>query len=141
LATKAVQLAPSDGNIRNTLGVAQYRGGNWGAAVEALQKSMDVRSGGDACDYFFMAMAHWQRDQKEEAAQWYEKGVAWMEKNKSEHEELKRFRAEAASLLGVAEKSEEEQDVKPTTRVPENTNTQDAEKKSAAKQGDAEKKT
>ena len=85
----------------NTLGVAHYRAGDHEAAIQALGKSMELGSGGVACDWFFVAMAHWQLKHTEEARRWYDKGAAWMEKQKSNDEELLRFRAEAAELLGV----------------------------------------
>ena len=84
----------------NTLGVAKYRAGDWKAAVEALKKSMEFRSGGDSFDWFFLAMANWQLGNKDEARKWYDKGAGWMHENKKDDEELKRFRAEATDLLG-----------------------------------------
>ena len=47
-------------------------------------------------------MAHWQLGEKEAARKWYDQAVAWMDKNQPNNEELRRFRAEAAELLGVA---------------------------------------
>ena len=64
LATKATQLAPNDGMHWNTLGVAQYRAGQYNEAITTLTKSMELRSGGDAFDWFFLAMAHWQVEQQ-----------------------------------------------------------------------------
>ena len=49
-------------------------------------------------------MAHWQLDEKDEARQWYEQAVEWMEKNNQQHEDLKRFRDEAAKLLAMKDK-------------------------------------
>ena len=103
LAKKGVDLAPNDGAIWNTLGVAQYHAGDWQAAIDGLQKAMDLRNGGDASDWFFLAMAHWQLDQKDEARTWYDKAVEWMDKKQPKNEELLRFRAEAAKLLGISE--------------------------------------
>ncbi|MEX0679483.1 MAG: protein kinase [Pirellulales bacterium] len=102
----AIELAPQDGYFRNTLGVAQYRAGNWKAAIEALEKSMELRDGGDAFDWFFLAMASWQLDHKDDARQWHGKAVEWMDKNQPENEELRRFRIEAAELLRVNEQKE-----------------------------------
>ncbi len=51
-------------------------------------------------------MAHWQLGEKGEARKWYDKGVEWMEKNKPEDEEPRRFREEAAKLLKVEDQSE-----------------------------------
>jgi len=94
LAKKAIELAPKKGGYCNTLGAAQYRAGDWNAAIDALEKSMQLRSGGDSTDWLFLAMAHWQLAHKDEARQWYDKAVEWMDKNKPDHEELRRFRAE-----------------------------------------------
>jgi WD40 repeat protein/serine/threonine protein kinase/tetratricopeptide (TPR) repeat protein len=96
------------GNYCNTLGVAYYRVGNWKAAVGALEWARLYHQGGDSADFYFLAMAHWQLGQKQQARKWYEQGVQWMEKNRSVleknkegNEELRRFRAEAAALLGI----------------------------------------
>jgi tetratricopeptide (TPR) repeat protein len=101
LMTRATELAPQEGNYWNTLGVAQYRSGNWQAAIEALQKSIELRSGGSGFDYFFQAMAHWQLGEKKAARTWYDRATQWMDNNKPNDEELKRFRAEATELLGM----------------------------------------
>ena len=101
---KPSQLAPREGGYWNTLGVAHYRAGDWKAAIEALTKSMELGKGGDGSDWFFLAMAHWQLGDKPQARSWYDKAVPWMEKNQPKNEELIRFRAEAAALLGVNEK-------------------------------------
>jgi hypothetical protein len=104
LAKKAVELAPDVATYWNTLGAAHYRAGNWKDAVAALDKSMELRNGGDSFDWFFLAMAHWQLGHKEEARKWFDKAVERMEKNRPSDEELRRFRAEAAELLGVKDK-------------------------------------
>jgi eukaryotic-like serine/threonine-protein kinase len=105
LARTAVELAPNDGYIWNTLGVAQYRAGDWKAAISALEKSMKLRNGGDAFDWFFLAMADWQLGRKQQARAWYGKAVAWMEKQHVKKEELRRFRAEAEKLMGIKRSS------------------------------------
>ena len=102
-ATRAVELAPTNGNIWNTLGVSRYRAGEWQPAVEALAKSMDLRKGGDSSDWFFLAMVHWQLGDKDEARKVYDKAIEWMDKNQPKNEELLRFRAEAAELLGITQ--------------------------------------
>jgi WD40 repeat protein/tRNA A-37 threonylcarbamoyl transferase component Bud32 len=101
LAQKAVEAAPERGEYWNTLGVADYRAGDWKAAVEALEKSMRLRRGGDSSDWFFLAMASWQRGVKDEARKQYDQAVQWMETNRPDDDELRRFRAEAAELLGL----------------------------------------
>ncbi len=71
----------------------------------ALEKSMELRDGGDAFDWFFAAMAHWHLGNKPLARSWYDKAVTWMEKNQPKDEELIRFRAETAALLDVKERT------------------------------------
>jgi hypothetical protein len=53
---------------------------------------------------FVLAMAHWQFGEKEEARQWYAKGVVRMHGHEHDPvygEDLQRFRAEAEELLGI----------------------------------------
>jgi len=102
LATRATELAAENGGYWNTLGTASYRAGDWSGSVAALRRSMTLRGGGGAHDFFFLAMAHWQLGNKDEAADWYERAVAWMEANLPDDEELRRFRAEAEETLGIA---------------------------------------
>jgi hypothetical protein len=65
---------------------------------------MELRKGGDANDWLFLAMAHWQLGEKDKAREWYDKAVQWMNKNQPKDEELRRFRVEAAEVLGLEEK-------------------------------------
>ena len=52
-------------------------------------------------------MAHWQLGDQDDARSWYDKAVErmekWMDKNKPQDEKLRRFRAEAEELLGIAD--------------------------------------
>ena len=66
---------------------------------------MDLRKGGDSFGWFFLAMAHWQLGDKEQARQWYDRGVRWMDRNQPRDEQLLRFRAEAAKLIGPGQTS------------------------------------
>jgi tetratricopeptide (TPR) repeat protein len=106
LAKKAVELAPWEANYRNTLGVAHYRAGEWKAALAALEKSMELHKGGDSSDWFFVAMSHAKLGDKEKARQWYERATRGMDKNQPTAEELRRFRSEAAEVLGVDKKKD-----------------------------------
>jgi serine/threonine protein kinase len=101
LATKATTLAPQAGTYWNTLGVARYRAGDWKGTIEALHKSMELTKGGSGADWFFLAMAQWQLGDRQQACKLFGQGVTWMDKNKPEDKELRRFRAEAAQLLGI----------------------------------------
>jgi hypothetical protein len=108
LATRALEWASGTGDrglagmFANTLGVAHYRAGNWDNAIAALQDSIEHLGGEEiAHNASFLAMSHWQLGSKEEARSWYHKAVAWTAVNKSEDEELRRFCAEAAEMLGM----------------------------------------
>src|SRR5262249_2827985 len=111
-AKKAVELRPMEGNFHNTLAVALYRAGQWKRAIAALEESMSKRNGGDAFDYFFLAMAHRQLGHNDEARNWLEKAIKWVQENekalmenkinpeaKRVVEELHRFRAEAEEMM------------------------------------------
>jgi formylglycine-generating enzyme required for sulfatase activity/S1-C subfamily serine protease len=106
LAKKAVQLAPKEGIYWNTLGVAHYRAGDWKAAVAALDKSRDLNKGGDADTWLFLAMAHHELGNHDEARKRYDQALAWMNKNKAalekdrtKAEELRCFHREAEEVL------------------------------------------
>jgi tetratricopeptide (TPR) repeat protein len=103
-AKRALQRQPTSIRAWHALGVAQYRAGTWQAALEALTKVADLTDGGDSGEWFFIAMLHWQRGNKEEARRWYQQAVDWMQKHQPGDPELRRFRAEAAELLEVKEK-------------------------------------
>jgi eukaryotic-like serine/threonine-protein kinase len=140
LAKKAVQLSPKEGTLWNTLGVARYRAGEWQSAIDAIKKSTELRSGGDSFDWFCLAMAHWQlaktgvtgqgsevREEKADAQgrhragarKWYDQAVMWMEKNNPKDEELRRFRTEAAELMGIEKtKTTTTKDTKSTRKKP-----------------------
>ena len=125
LAKKVVRLSHEQGDDRhergrdwlanylNTLGVAHYRAGQMEEALAALQQSLEIakslnfapgKENRYVCeDWFFLAMTNWNLQRKDEARKWYDCAVEWMEKKKAKDDELRRFRAEAAELLGVKE--------------------------------------
>ncbi len=102
-AKRAVELEPDEGMYWNTLGVAYYRLRNLPAAMNALVRSMDLRREGDSFDWYFVAMIHAQQGRLDEARQWYDKAAAWQVGTQQGNEELQRFRAEAAEVLGLPE--------------------------------------
>jgi serine/threonine protein kinase/tetratricopeptide (TPR) repeat protein len=101
LAKKAVEFAPKQYQEWNTLGVAHYRAGDATAAVAALHQSTELRRGGNGYNWFFLAMAHWQLGEKDKAREFYDQAVQWTDTNRPRDEELRRFRAEAAELMGI----------------------------------------
>jgi tetratricopeptide (TPR) repeat protein len=94
LARKSVALNPADWAIWNTLGVAAYRVQDWEAAAEALHKSVRI-SGGAGIDCFFLAMTRWQQGTRDEARQWFDQALAWIERTRSEDPEVRPFQAAA----------------------------------------------
>ena len=102
LARKAIAVHDTpdskDGQYRNTLGVALYRCREFTSAIDELKASMALRAGGDAFDWFFLAMAHHQLGRHEQARHWYSRAVESSQTQSSE--ELRRFQAEAEDLLG-----------------------------------------
>jgi eukaryotic-like serine/threonine-protein kinase len=110
LARKAIALAPRtgplchSGEFWNTLGVAYARLGDWKQARAALDKSMELRNGGDANDWFFLAMALWHEGDKEQARRWYDRSVLWTEQYNPKDPALRQFRKEAGALLGMSDR-------------------------------------
>ena len=98
LAEKSVELMPKDGTIRLALGMAQYRAGNWQAALASMEKAMPLRDGGDPSDWLGLAMVHYRLGDEAMAAQWYEKARQWIDKHLEPP--WLRLRAEAAEVLG-----------------------------------------
>jgi eukaryotic-like serine/threonine-protein kinase len=100
LAEEAVRLAPRGGDCWSVLGVARYRAGDWAGSVVALSKATELRSGGDAGEWFFLALAHWRLGDKQAAREWYDRAKRWMEENRPTDSGLRRAQAEAAALIG-----------------------------------------
>jgi len=101
LAREAVELAPQTGWIRSTLGFACYRAGAYEDAVTTLREAARLPDGVEANNAFFLAMALWQLDRKEEARAEYGRAVASMEASTVDDPELGLFRTEAEELLGI----------------------------------------
>jgi tetratricopeptide (TPR) repeat protein len=99
-ARKAVELAPKDGRYVNTLALAEYRAGHWNESISASERSMALQNGGDASDWFFLALAHSRKDEKDDAGKWFDKAVAWTTEKDPKNAELRQFWKEAAVLLG-----------------------------------------
>jgi serine/threonine protein kinase/Tfp pilus assembly protein PilF len=109
-ARKAVELDPKNIDYPTSLGMANYRAENWKAAIESLEKSMELRRGGNGFNWFFLAMAHWQLGDKEAARTWYTQAVQWTDKHQPKNEELRRIQLEASDLIGPEKKTEQKQD-------------------------------
>ena len=95
-ARDAVELAPKDGNVFNTLALAEYRSGHWAESITAAERSIVLIQGLESFDWFaatersiaslsavdpsnwyFLAMAHWQRGEKDRARSYFARAVDW----------------------------------------------------------------
>jgi WD40 repeat protein len=72
----ACQFAPDDGNLLNTLGVAQFRVGRFQAAATTLERSKklnaDPERGSHPADLAFLAMAYYQLRRQDQAQAHYQ---------------------------------------------------------------------
>jgi tetratricopeptide (TPR) repeat protein len=101
LAGQAVNHAVENGEYWNTLGIARYRAGDFAGAAEALERSMQLRSGGDPNDWLFLAMVRYSQGQPGTARRWFDRSRRWLEARPVDSltEELPHFQAEAVRLL------------------------------------------
>ena len=90
LAREAVAAQPKSAAYWKTLGWAQFRAGNWPAAVTALEKVKELGSAGDSLEWFPLAMAHWRLGNKPAARKYYDQAVQWMEKDARKNDQLRR---------------------------------------------------
>jgi hypothetical protein len=97
-ARKAVEVAKLPENY-NTLALAEYRAGHWAESLAASERSMALREGPSALDWFFRSLAHWKNGEKDEARKWFEKAVEWTREKAPRNDDLRRFWTEAAQLL------------------------------------------
>jgi tetratricopeptide (TPR) repeat protein len=101
LAEKSVELLPGEHAYWNTLGMAYYRGGHWGASAAALERSIQLDSGGTGFDHFVLAMAYRRLGRHRKALESYRLACRWLQEHKPGHAELLRLRDEASTLLGA----------------------------------------
>jgi len=100
-ASRAVEVSPAHATGWQALGMAQYRAGDPEAALAAFDRAMEQRNGGDSFEWFFVAMAHEQLGQRDDARRWYDRAVEWMAANQPTDLDLVRYRTEAAEQLGL----------------------------------------
>jgi tetratricopeptide (TPR) repeat protein len=103
LARQAVARAPKQADYWNTLGAACYRAGRPGEAAAALGRAVEYRAGGgDAYDYFFLAMALRRSGNEERSRQAYDRALGWLKRCPgAQGTELGRIRTEAEEALGL----------------------------------------
>ena len=108
--TVAVDLAQTGRRVRpprmaivwRTLGVAHYRAGDWQAQPSSRwRRRSSCRQAPTAFDLFFLAMAHWQLGDKDEARKFYDQAAEWIDSNKAGDVVLRYLQDEAAELMGI----------------------------------------
>jgi tetratricopeptide (TPR) repeat protein len=104
-ARRATELQPGDGGNWYTLGVAEFRAGNWGESVAALHKALSLREGGGN-DWIFLAMAEWQAGHHDAAREWQRKAQEWAEDSAPIGHDTREFFDEARALIDSREPSE-----------------------------------
>ena len=107
-ARRAVQLLPSNGGFWNTLGAALCAAKNWPEALKAIETSMARRSGGNAHDWYMLALALCHAGREVQAREWLDKANRWAEMNATQDPELARFRAEAEAALAAGTTASDE---------------------------------
>jgi serine/threonine protein kinase/WD40 repeat protein/tetratricopeptide (TPR) repeat protein len=104
IASRAAKLRPGDAVILNTLGVAQYRNGQFAEAIATLKQSRlygkDEHAG---IDLLFMAMCYQKLGQIREANLCFDQAMKWTNEatnlSPSQSQELAEFRREAENVL------------------------------------------
>jgi eukaryotic-like serine/threonine-protein kinase len=107
LAKFAAERWPQKRGFRETLGLAYYRAGDWQAARVELEKAALLPGWGRGG--FFLAMTHGRLGDPEQARRSFDEAVQAQKKlesflatHRDVEAEVRRFRAEAETLLGVA---------------------------------------
>jgi Flp pilus assembly protein TadD len=83
----------------NTLGIAQYRAGNWQGAAKTLSDAARLSSVSNGAGLIVLAMADWKLGKQADARNTYEKALAGMQSNKSGNADLKPLITEAEKLF------------------------------------------
>jgi len=99
LATESLKVFPDRAAYWTTLGAAQYRAGNFSAALQSLEKAEKLHSY-NSDTFVFLAMVHHKLGNEKEARFSYVKFVERLRPVPQDDD--RRFGAEAAALMGLA---------------------------------------
>ncbi len=114
-ARRAVELSPWDPVCVSTLGVALYRAGQYAESITILERGLEASHvETDACDLFFLAMAHHRLGHADLARARFERAALWIQDRPDPYKrgpgeraafgerragQLTAFRAEAEAVL------------------------------------------
>ncbi len=100
LVRQSLETQPKDPTAHATLALVEYRLGHWDEAIAAAERSMALRKGGPAAEWFLLALALASKGEKEKALPWFDKAVERAIKKNLTEVDVIQLRTEAARLLG-----------------------------------------
>ncbi len=103
LASSAVEQQPQDAVHWRVLAAAEYRGGNYQAALDALRQSAQLKQGQDGFDLLLLALCHARLGDHLQADEQYLAAMRWLDENPCDVELIAPLRQEASLLLPAAD--------------------------------------
>ncbi len=104
LARQGVARLPQKASAWESLGVAEYRGGDCRQAIVAFEKSLSLAPGPNPWAWLYLAMAHWRAGEHETAREWFNRARTWIAGRPSNDRTLIELEAEANRVLGTGRK-------------------------------------
>jgi hypothetical protein len=101
IATRNATRFPDARNSWHVLGVARYRAGNYGGAIEALERLLQRPVSFVGEGEHFLAMAHWQLGHQDASRAHYARGAGWLDQHILQISQVVRHRREAEAPLGI----------------------------------------
>jgi tetratricopeptide (TPR) repeat protein len=109
--SKVINLDPKFADAWCSRGQAYLKLGQPAKAVADCSTAIELRKGGDAFDWLYLAMAHRKLGNHDQARNAYDQAVQWLKKNQealakdqTRAEELRRLRSEAETVLELKKK-------------------------------------
>jgi tetratricopeptide (TPR) repeat protein len=99
-AEKAMAMAPNNPDTRSSMGAVLYYQGKYDETIMQVRKAQELRTVPNPIDGLLLAMACWKQGSHDMARQQFTQAVSLMDQG-HEDAESRRFRAEAAALLGI----------------------------------------
>jgi serine/threonine protein kinase len=98
LAGEAVRRAPQHGGYWATLGLGQYRAGDYPAARAALRRAREVRATRDLAENLLTALAQWRCGDRDRARRSFTEALKAAGEEPPANDQVRRLRAEAEEL-------------------------------------------